>query len=60
MRVGREPVWWAVGRQMIHWSKASRIVESEGQNNQRAGPVDEPREPETEEQVAMETRLGHT
>ena len=30
-------------------------LESKGQNNQRAGPVDEPREPETVEQVAMET-----
>jgi len=30
-------------------------LESKGQNNQRAGPADEPREPETEEQVAMET-----
>ena len=56
MRVGREPVWWAVGRQVIHWSQASRILTaSKGQNNQRAGPADEPREPETEEQVAMET-----
>ena len=56
VRVGREPVWWAVGRQVIHWSQASRILRaSKGQNNQRAGPADEPREPETEEQVAMET-----
>jgi len=31
------------------------LQSNQGQNNQRAGPADEPREPETEEQVAMET-----
>jgi len=63
--------WWLVVERSESWSRAGVVgggqagdplepgqpdLESnQGQNNQRAGPADEPREPETEEQVAMET-----